>query len=116
MAAPRPDKRWTALCRNHLRMPLHRVDLAVLQKLAEGALRPPVVRAIVDGVVEQITPTFYIDELERRRVALHQVEHRFEGELRLGETVAGMAGLPTDLVAVRRSAKGCTLRFAGIAA
>lgn len=57
-----------------LRLPLDRVDDAVLRTLAGDVLRPPVVMAVIDGVLEQLRPGAGERELQRSRAALQTVE------------------------------------------
>jgi site-specific DNA recombinase len=205
-------KRGASVCANQLRLPLSRVDDAVLRAIGGEVLRPPVVMAIVDGVLAHITPQSHSSRLAQARATLRQVEqgisnlaralsevgelgalldelrqarekreallqtiadlehgngrrfdrptieaavhhhlagwrtllasahvrdgrqllrevldgplrftpdgraYRFAGEARLGDLLVGAVGLPTNVVAVRGSAKGYTVPFAGIAA
>ena len=51
-----------------------RVDEAVLSTLAGDVLRPAVVMAIIDGVLEELTPRARTRELQQCRTALHTVE------------------------------------------
>ena len=67
-------KRGTSVCGNKLRLPVDRIDDAVLRTLAGDVLRPPVVMAIVDGVLQQLTPRSRVSELERSQAALRIVE------------------------------------------
>jgi hypothetical protein len=67
-------KRGTSVCGNSLRLPLDRVDDAVLRTLADDVLRPPAVIAVIDGVLEQLRSRSGKRELERSRAALQTVE------------------------------------------
>ena len=49
-------KRGPAVCQNRVLIPLERVDAAVLSRIADHALRPAVVNAIVAGVLEALEP------------------------------------------------------------
>jgi len=60
-------KRGTSVCGNSLRLPLDRVDDAVLRTLADDVLRPPVVMAVIDGVLERLKPRSGERELQRSR-------------------------------------------------
>lgn len=68
-------KRGTSVCGNGLRLPLDRIDDAVLGKLAGEVLRPPVVMAVIDGVFEQMTPRAREQDLEQNRALLRTVDH-----------------------------------------
>src|SRR5262249_48435201 len=48
-------KRGTSVCGNALRLPISRVDDAVLKTIAGDLLRPPVIMAVVNGVLEQLS-------------------------------------------------------------
>jgi hypothetical protein len=50
-------KRGTSVCGNGLAMRIERIDDAVLGTLGGDVLRPEVVMAILDGVVEAMSPT-----------------------------------------------------------
>ena len=67
-------KRGTAVCGNGLRVPLGRVDDAVLTALAGNVLRPAVVMAVIDGVLEQLTPRARERDLQQSRTALQTVD------------------------------------------
>ena len=47
-------KRGTSVCGNGLRLPRDRIDNAVLKTLAGDVVRPAVVMAIVDGMLEAV--------------------------------------------------------------
>jgi hypothetical protein len=50
-------KRGTSVCGNGLAMRIERIDDAVLGTLGGDVLRPEVVMAILDGVVDAMSPT-----------------------------------------------------------
>jgi hypothetical protein len=52
---------------NGLRLPIERVDDAVLRTLAGDVLRAPVVLAVIDGVFAALEPRNLADELEGLR-------------------------------------------------
>ena len=47
-------KRGTSVCGNAVRLPIECVDGAVLSKLGGDVLRPAVVLAVIDGVLEEL--------------------------------------------------------------
>jgi site-specific DNA recombinase len=78
-------KRGTSVCGNGLRLPLARVDAAVLKTLAGDVLRPAVVMAIVDGVLEELKPSSRSDDLQRWRADLEKIDR---GVANLGRAIA----------------------------
>jgi site-specific DNA recombinase len=93
-------KRGTSVCGNGLRLPLDQVDDAVLKTLAGDVLRPPVVMAVIDGVLEQLTPRSRERELQQSRAALQTVEREI-GNL----TQAIAAGGPLEPLLVELRAR-----------
>ena len=67
-------KRGTSVCGNSLRLPIERVDDAVLRTLAGDVLRPPVVMAVIDGVIEALAPHQRTQDLERCHISLRKVD------------------------------------------
>ena len=67
-------KRGTSVCGNGLRLPLSQVDDAVLSTLVGEVLRPPVAMAVIDGVLEHMTPRSRETDLRHSRTALQTVE------------------------------------------
>lgn len=67
-------KRGTAVCGNGLVLPVDRVNDAVLQTLAGDVLRPAVVMAVIDGVLEQLAPTTAARARHHARTELQAVE------------------------------------------
>jgi site-specific DNA recombinase len=91
-------KRGTAICGNSLSMRIERVDDAVLQTLGGDVLRPPVVMAILDGVLEAMSPRTLardVEELRAEKLAI-------EGELlRLTNAIAAGGDLVPLLDALK---------------
>src|SRR5262249_44599184 len=67
-------KRGTTVCGNSLRLPITRIDDAVLKTLAGDVLRPAVAMAVVDGVLEELSPQSQTQELERYHVEFQKTE------------------------------------------
>ena len=78
-------KRGTAVCGNGLSMRIERVDMAVLSSLAGDVLRPAVVQAVIDGVLEAVSPTVVEEDLDRLKVELCVVERELA---RLSDAIA----------------------------
>jgi hypothetical protein len=81
-------KRGTSVCGNALRLQLSRVDDAVLKTIAGDVLRPRVIMAVIDGVLDQLSPGSCERELEESRAALRTVEQGIRN-LAHAITVAG---------------------------
>jgi len=62
------------VCGNGLKIPIDRIDDAVLGTLAGDVLRPAVVMAIVDGVFASLEPRAVARDVERQRMALQAVD------------------------------------------
>ena len=61
-------KRGATICSNDLILPIERVNDAVLKAIAGDVLRPAIVRAIIDGFLEQLLPSnveTHVDDLRR---------------------------------------------------
>ena len=67
-------KRGTSICGNGLKLPMERVDHAVLTTLGGEVLRPAVVMAIIDGVLAELSPQTLARELDRQRLSLQDVQ------------------------------------------
>jgi site-specific DNA recombinase len=91
-------KRGTSVCGNGLRLPLDRVDEAVLTALVGDVLRPPVVMAIIDGVLNELSPWSRSDELERERTALQKLDRAIAN---LGQAIAEASDLAPLLEQLR---------------
>ena len=78
-------KRGTSVCGNALQLPIDRVDEAVLSSLAGDVLRPPVVMAIIDGVLAELAPATSARESDRLRGELQAIEREIA---RLAEAIA----------------------------
>jgi site-specific DNA recombinase len=69
-------KRGTSVCGNGLRLPLDRVDQAVLRTLAGDVLRPPVVMAIIEGVLAALNPRAIACDVDALREELRHLERQ----------------------------------------
>ena len=95
-----------------VKIPIDRIDHAVLKTLAGDVLRPAVVMAIVDGVLARLEPRAAARAVGQQRTALQAVEREIgylvkaiatgdplepllEGEAAVGRLLAGTAGLTT---------------------
>jgi site-specific DNA recombinase len=67
-------KRGTSVCGNGLRLPIGRVDDAVLQTLGGDVLRPAVVMAVIDGVLAELSPHTLARDLDDQRAKVQEVE------------------------------------------
>ena len=73
------------MCGNRLTLPIDRVDRAVLETMAGKVLNPPIVDAVIAGVLESLEPATRAKEAQGYRTELTRVE----GELaRLTEAIA----------------------------
>ncbi len=81
-------KRGTSVCGNALRLPIERVDDAVLKKLGGDVLRPAVVMALIDGVLQEMRPG--AGNVERLQDELRQTEREIG---RLTEAIAAGGSL-----------------------
>src|SRR6185436_5194461 len=69
-------KKGTSICGNSLQLPLERVDDAVLSAIGGDTLRPAVVMAVIDGVLEQLQPSVLARDVDQLRSELRQVERQ----------------------------------------
>ena len=67
-------KKGTRACTNALRLPMDRMDDAVLRTLMH-AVRPKLVMAILDGVLEQLTPRARARDVRKARATLERLDH-----------------------------------------
>src|SRR5207244_982065 len=67
-------KRGAPICTNDLNLPIDRVNDAVLRSLAGDVLRPAVVSAIIDGVLEQLLPANVESHVEELRGQLRTLD------------------------------------------
>ena len=67
-------KRGTSVCGNALKIPVARLDQAVLKTLAGDVLRPAVVMAVVDGLLCRLEPQAAGRDVDRQRAALQIVD------------------------------------------
>jgi site-specific DNA recombinase len=84
-------KRGENVCGNALKLPIERVDQAVLGELGGKVLRPAVVMAIVDGVLEAMRPG--ADDVGRQRDELRRIEReigRFVEAIAAGGPLASL--------------------------
>ena len=71
-------KRGATVCPNDLVLPIQRVDQAVLTALAGDALRPAVVSAIIDGVLNEIVPANVESRIEELRRQLRALDAKIQ--------------------------------------
>lgn len=64
----------TGLCENRLRLPIERVDDAVLHAIVDQVLTETVVEAVVDRVMKKLAPTTVAQSVTDLRTALQGVE------------------------------------------
>jgi site-specific DNA recombinase len=83
-------KRGTSVCGNALRLPLDRVDDAVFSTLIGDVLRPQIVMAVIDGVLEEMTPRSRSRDLLENEAALRTVE---QGISNLAQAIAAAGEL-----------------------
>jgi site-specific DNA recombinase len=67
-------KRGTSVCGNALRVPIDRVDDAVLRTLSGDVLRPAVVMAIVNGVLDSLESRTAKRDASNHRLTLRAIE------------------------------------------
>ena len=91
-------KRGTTVCGNGLALPIERIDDDVLQALAGDVLRPAVVMAVIDGVLEEMNPQAQAGELARLRAEALTVDREME---RLTEAIAAGSQLGPLLDALK---------------
>ena len=94
-------KRGTSVCGNGLRLPIQRVDDAVLATLAGTELRPPVVMAVIDGVIQQLGPQSRVGQLEHLLAERDQAGRAVSNLSRAIAVAGGLEPLLKDLGAVR---------------
>ena len=75
---------------NALRLPLDRVDDAVFSTLVGDVLQPQVVMAVIDGVLEEMTPRSRFRDLVENKAALRTVE---QGISNLAQAIAAAGEL-----------------------
>jgi len=75
-----------------------RVDHAVLRTLAGDVLRPPVVMAVIDGVLDALAPQQRTQDLERCHASLRKVDQAIAN---LGRAVAAAGELDEQLDQLR---------------
>ena len=105
-------KRGTAVCGNGLKIPIDRVDDAVLKSLGGDVLRSQVAMAIVDGVLAEFQPRNLVRDLARYRDELQAMEREAE---RLTEAIAAGGHLAPLLEALKVRQARCTELAATIA-
>ena len=93
-------KRGTAVCGNGLKMPIDRVDDAVLRTLGGDVLRPAVILAVVDGVLAALEPRNLAQEIAQMRSEREAVERE------MGNLVKAIAaGGPLETLVVELKAR-----------
>jgi site-specific DNA recombinase len=91
-------KRGTTICGNALKIPIDRLDQAVLRTLGDDVLRPAVVMAVVDGVLTELSPEVVTHSVDRQRAALQAVDHEIAN---LAQAIAVGGELEPLLVELR---------------
>jgi site-specific DNA recombinase len=91
-------KRGTAICENSLAMRIERIDEAVLGTLGGDVLRPAVIMAVLDGVIEAMSPRTLARDVEELRADLRTVEREL---LRLTNAIAAGGDLGSLLDALK---------------
>ncbi len=91
-------KRGTSVCGNALKIPIDRIDRAVLKTLAGDVLRPAVVMAIVDGVLARLEPRVAAHDVGQQQTALQTVEREIGN---LAKAIAAGGQLEPLLVELR---------------
>jgi site-specific DNA recombinase len=92
-------KRGSTVCANGLVVPVERVDDAVLVALAGDALRPAVVRAILDAVFEALEPAAVTTNVGGLRADLRALDGRIANLTRAIEDGAAVAPIVSQLQA-----------------
>lgn len=82
--------RGTSVCGNGLRLPLDRVDDAVIRTVAGEVLRPQVVMSVLESVLEEMTPRSRVTDLDHLRASLRTVE---QGIRNLAQAIAAAGEL-----------------------
>jgi site-specific DNA recombinase len=94
------SKRGTSVCGNRLRLAMDRVNDAVLRTLAGDVLRPEVVMAVVDGVLDSLQPANLTRERERLRHEFGQAERQVAN---LAKAIAAGGPMESLLDELRRA-------------
>jgi site-specific DNA recombinase len=68
----------TALCSNRLRLPIERVDDAVLQAIIDQVLTETVVQAVVEREMTRLSPTIVGSEMRELRASLLRVQREID--------------------------------------
>ena len=104
-------KRGTSICGNGLRVPIDRVDHAVLKTLAGDVLRPAIAEAVIDGVLAALNPRALELDVEGLRAELERVDAEIANVTEAIAVGGELAPLLQKLKArqVRRDALECTI-------
>jgi site-specific DNA recombinase len=92
-------KRGTSVCANGLKLPIARVDGAVLETLVGDVLRPAVVEAVIEGVLAASTPPALAAQVEQIQAELREVERAITN---LARAIAAAGPLEPLLVELKR--------------
>lgn len=68
----------TALCANRLRLPIERVDDAVLQAIIDQVLTETVVEAVVERVMMRLSPNVVSSDMQELRASLVRVQREID--------------------------------------
>ncbi len=92
-------KRGTTVCRNAVKLPVATLDEAVLTKLRVDVLRPKSVLAIIEGVLNELSPQTRARDLARHQRELttvdREIAHLAEGIAQGGHLTALLDALKT---------------------
>jgi hypothetical protein len=91
-------KRGTVICGNNLALPVDRVDDAVLSAIGDDVLRPAVVQAVIDGVLDAFAPAAVSEQLEELRTEAAALDRELA---RLTDAIARGGNLDTLLAALQ---------------
>jgi Recombinase zinc beta ribbon domain len=95
-------KRGTSICGNGLRLPIDRVDDAVLKALGGEVLRPAVVMAVLDGVFAELSPTSLTRDRDQQRALLADIEKEIGNLTKAIAATGPLDSLVTELQARER--------------
>ena len=92
------NKRGAHVCSNRLTLPIDRVDRAVLATLAADVLKPAIVDAVIEGVLDALEPRAQVKAARTYRAELTRVDAELA---RLTEAIAAGGTLATLVAAVQ---------------
>lgn len=104
----------TGLCSNRVRVPIERVDDAVLHAIVDQVLTEAVVESVVDRVLDKLAPDTTAHSVAELRTALHGVEREIKNigrAIRMGDELVG-----DELESLVRELRACEKRREGLRA